>query len=88
MSNTKVRYREAVNPFLQWADDRLLDTGIHEVKVTDLYADYRSWCSSNGNLPFAVRTFESELERHYKRNVKRRGTDGPRPRVIEGLRLR
>lgn len=87
MSNTKARYREAVNPFLQWAEERIKETGFGVTEVAKLHEDYRSWCGTNGYHALAVRTFEAEIERHFKREVKRPGTDGPRPRVVEGIKL-
>jgi P4 family phage/plasmid primase-like protien len=88
MSNTKARYREAVNPFLQWVDDRIDDTGLGTVETAKLHEDYRSWCGTNGYHPLAARTFESELERHFRRTVSRpRDNGGARPRVFPGLRI-
>jgi P4 family phage/plasmid primase-like protien len=88
MSNTKARYREAVNPFLQWVDDRIDDTGLGTVETAKLHEDYRSWCGTNGYHPLAARTFESELERHFRRTVTRpRDNGGARPRVFPGLRI-
>ena len=88
MSNVKTRYREAVNPFLQWVEDRVDDTGLGTIETARLHEDYRSWCGSAGYHPLAARTFESELERHFRREVTRpRDGGGARPRVIGGLRL-
>jgi P4 family phage/plasmid primase-like protien len=88
MTNTKARYREAVNPFLQWVDDRIDNTGLGTVETARLHEDYRSWCGTNGYHPLAARTFESELERHFRRTVTRpRDNGGPRPRVFPGLRI-
>ena len=87
MSNAKTRYREAVNPFLQWVDERIKETGFGVVEVAKLHEDYRTWCGTNGYHPLAIRTFEAEIERHFKKDIKRPGTDGPRPRVVEGLKL-
>jgi phage/plasmid-associated DNA primase len=84
----KTRFREAVNPFLQWIDERVEDTGLSQVETNKLHEDYRTWCSTSGYHPLAARSFEAELERVYKREVARPGGTGPRPRVIAGLRLR
>lgn len=87
MDNAKTMYREAVNPFLQWAEERIKETGFGVIEVSKLYEDYRAWCGTHGCHPFASRNFEAEITRHYKKDVKRPGTDGPRPRVVEGLKL-
>lgn len=88
MHNTKTRFREAVNPFLQWLDERVEDTGLSQVETSKLHEDYRSWCGASGYHALAARSFEAELERVYKREVQRLGGTGPRPRVIAGLRIR
>lgn len=88
MNNVKTRYREAVNPFLQWVEERLEDTGLSSIETARLHEDYRIWCGSSGYHPLSARPFENELERVFKREVSRPGSAGPRPRMIAGLRLR
>ena len=89
MAKRKTQYREDINPFLQWAEERVqvLKDGFQRLKVAELHEDYRTWCVNAGNHPLAVRGFEAEIERHFKVKVMRPGGDGPRPRVVEGIRI-
>ena len=68
-------------------DDRLIEDGASEVKTSDVYNTYKSWCADNGCYPENSKHFNQALRQIGNIARKRPQTGGEKTTLLIGYRI-
>ena len=81
------RYSQESNRIKLLMDDRLIEDGASEVKTSDVYNTYKSWCADNGCYPENSKHFNQALRQIGNIARKRPQTGGEKTTLLIGYRI-
>jgi len=81
-------YRHDSDKITQFADERLMENGLSEIRTAVVYNEYRRWCEENGCYPENARNFNLELRKFGTVRRKRPRNGGEKTTLLIGYYLR